>query len=313
MKIAVALGDVVNFETDVLILKCADQFRGADASVAQAIGFAEVVPKGEYRLATPRNFPAKIVVFLGVGSLAEFRYSEIQEFGRRLIRVYLENNFGMGGLFSVATTSHGGGYGLDEREAFRNLVAGLLQTAKANEHAHTSVPGSVTIVERNERRQSIFSEILPDALRQASVEATSLDGISKESERKPKLFAAMPFEEACYDEYSIAFVEAAEKSGFLCERLDLATYVGDVISEIKNRIAASSGVVALMNGHNANVFLEIGYAWAKEKPAILVIKRGEKPPFDVRSHRYIDYGSISELRQRLTTEIAELKKVGVLR
>jgi hypothetical protein len=104
----------------------------------------------------------------------------------------------------------------------------------------------------------------------------SLKDYGAQSETKPKLFIAMPFADDWSDEYDIAFTEAAHKNGFICERLDLEAFVGDVVSEIKDRILYSNGVIALLNGHNPNVFLEIGFAMAHNKPIVLVVKKGTK-------------------------------------
>jgi hypothetical protein len=60
------------------------------------------------------------------------------------------------------------------------------------------------------------------------------------------------------------------------------------------------------------VFLEIGFAFAHNKPTILVAKEGFALPFDVSGHRCIRYKSITQLRDILTREIAALKASGVL-
>jgi hypothetical protein len=70
-------------------------------------------------------------------------------------------------------------------------------------------------------------------------------------------------------------------------------------------------MIALLNDANPNVYLEIGYAWAKAKPTILILKNGHNPHFDVRGQRYIEYRTISELRKKLTVEIASLRQQGV--
>ena len=46
-------------------------------------------------------------------------------------------------------------------------------------------------------------------------------------------------------------------------------------------------MVADLTGSKANVFYELGYRQAHEKPYILIIEKGESIPFDVRHHRTI--------------------------
>lgn len=139
-----------------------------------------------------------------------------------------------------------------------------------------------------------------------------LDSFGPDSEKKPTLFVAMPFRDEYIDEFEIGILEAAKNSNLLVERLDLESYVGDVLAEIKRRIDRSSGVIALLNGSNANVHLEVGYAWGKDRPTILIIRRGEDPCFDVRGQKRLEYSNIVELRKVLTSELASLKQRRVL-
>jgi hypothetical protein len=124
----------------------------------------------------------------------------------------------------------------------------------------------------------------------------------------------MPFADDFLDVFQIGFCEAARASAFICERLDISTdaFTGDIVAEIKKRILGSEGVLALLNDHNPNVFLEIGFAFAHNKPTILVAKHGIHLPFDVSGHRCVRYRNIVDLRDSLTREIASLKAQGVL-
>ena len=135
---------------------------------------------------------------------------------------------------------------------------------------------------------------------------------SDQQAEKPKLFVAMPFADKYLDEYHIAFVEAAHANGYICERLDLENYLGDVIDEIFKRIRNSVGVVALLNENNPNVFLEVGYAMALEKPVILVAREDLEVAFDLRSQRRQTYDSIYRLRKEMTALIGDLRSAGSL-
>ena len=122
----------------------------------------------------------------------------------------------------------------------------------------------------------------------------------------------MPFSDDFIDEFEIGFHEAAKANSFVCERLDLHAFTGDIVTEMKKRIVESHGVIALLNGHNPNVFLEVGFALAYGKPIILIAKEGVVLPFDVRSHRCIRYKNILQLRELLRKEIGILKERGYL-
>ena len=93
---------------------------------------------------------------------------------------------------------------------------------------------------------------------------------------------------------------------------DLAIFAGDVMEWIRHRIVTCDGVIALLNASNPNVYLELGYAWARHVPTILVIKKDQIPPFDVRGHRYIHYESIWKLREEMKNVIGDLKRQGAL-
>ena len=121
----------------------------------------------------------------------------------------------------------------------------------------------------------------------------------------------MPFKDDFTDEFDIAIREACERAHILCERIDKESYVGDVMSGVRKRISSCNGLIALLNESNPNVFLEIGFAWAKDKPTILLLKKGSELPFDVRGQRCLIYKSIHELRQSLERELITLKADGV--
>ncbi|MEM6548065.1 MAG: hypothetical protein AAF713_10020 [Pseudomonadota bacterium] len=189
---------------------------------------------------------------------------------------------------------------------------------------------SETLAKRHRQEASRFHDQLERPPVQAPAPKTDRDGSGQRfvpgtqfarvqveafgpaSEEKPKLFIAMPFADEHRDEYDIAFLEAAHGNGFVCERLDLAQYTGDVVVEIERRIRAADGMIALLNDLNLNVFLEVGYAMALGRPIIFVVRAGTEVPFDIRNHRRIEYTRIAPLRQELTTLLAELKTNGAL-
>ena len=71
----------------------------------------------------------------------------------------------------------------------------------------------------------------------------------------------MPFKNDMDDTYHYGIQGAVRAAGFLCERADLSTFVGDVMHWVQNRIRTSSLVIADLTEANPNVYLEVGYAW----------------------------------------------------
>ncbi|MHC5879277.1 hypothetical protein ACYT69_10155, partial [Streptococcus pyogenes] len=72
-------------------------------------------------------------------------------------------------------------------------------------------------------------------------------------------------------------------------------------------------VVAEITAPNPNVLLEIGYAWGRGIPTVLIRKRKSSKrrvahpvPFDLRNERRLDYSDITELALLLSEELAKL-------
>lgn len=359
--IEIVCDDVTRVDVDLLVLKFAEGWYGADAAVARAIrvsgGAAGADHDREARglfldddedaIRPGDGIAAAEVAFLGVGPLYDFRYPEIHRFGLRTLGLIKDQR---PGVRTVGMTIHGVGYGLDEREAFLSQLRGMI----ASEGYLPPPVERILIIERDPNRAARLRQIVdglvempgdrtlkpatvprdliealrppslgedpvPDAPSEAVVTlakdalgTATPSEIARESEQKPRLFVAMPFAERHQDAFDIAFSDAAHAHGFLCERLDLEPFTGDVVAEIRRRIEGAAGVIALLNDLNPNVFLEIGYAMALEKPIIFVALEGTDLPFDIRNFRRIEYTRIFELREKLIEEIEGLTSNGVI-
>jgi hypothetical protein len=237
---------------------------------------------------------------------------------------------------------HGPNSGLDESEAFLSLIGGLMDGVAAG-----TLPASlktVEIVQHNAQRVVRLRHLLSKALEQHPAQIAkrgSVDIATKRAERpagvvrrtrlvdhrkakeeladygaasekKIKVFVAMPFKDEYSDEYDIAITEAAQHANIVCERIDKEAYVGDIMNQVKARIGSYHGMLALLNDANPNVFLEIGYAWAKDKPTVLMVKKGHTLPFDITGQKCIVYSNITDLRMRLKAELKGLIDNGTL-
>lgn len=333
MHLVIVQGDIVSTDADFILMKHADQFFGADRAVAQALGVSESLPKGERRImrgSMRAGGPVCQVLFMGVGRLHDFRYQEIQGFGAEGIKAIRElardaRQGTQSGLpaVTVATTIHGPGYGLDTEQSLLSLVAGFVEGARGFKQCR------ILIFERDQKRFDLLESILErraaemglvagpwgyrsDEAAHPREKTAEVISFGRRVEHSPRLFIAMPFDDEFLDEFEIGFCEAGRTNNFVCERLDVAAFTGDIMAEIKSRIISSAGVIALLNGHNPNVFLEIGFAFAHAKPTILVARDDVKLPFDVQGHRCLKYRSIVELRKQLTAEIGALRQQGLL-
>ncbi len=64
---------------------------------------------------------------------------------------------------------------------------------------------------------------------------------------------------------------------------------GLIIADITKEISESRIVIAEVSPTNSNVYYEVGYAHALNKPTILIAEKGVKLPFDVSPFRTLFY------------------------
>jgi hypothetical protein len=106
-------------------------------------------------------------------------------------------------------------------------------------------------------------------------------------------FVVMPFGEPWSDEVS-AFINRAVgrlEGRLTAVRADQITRLGRITDQIMKAIQNADVIIADITGRNANVFWELGYAYAFGKPCALLMRDGDTAPFDIYDHRRIDYHS----------------------
>jgi hypothetical protein len=311
-------GDILAYESDCLVLKYAQAFQGVDRMVARYLTGpsgaknSTIAPKPGKHVLLPSKgqVGARNVLFVGVPGFSSFDYAEIRAFATASMKILAKE---LPEAQEVSMTMHGVGYGLDEKEAFLAQIGGLSVAFEGG-----NVPQElkrVTIIERDEARvkrlRRILQENVPPKFRTVtSKKKRVVSGKLKEAgvKTKPHVFVAMPFAKQMTDVYLYGIEKPVHSSGYLCERIDLSVFVGDILSRIKSKIDTAHLVIADLTGANANVYLEVGYAWAKEKPTLLVAKKGSKLKFDVSGQRCIIYESIFELEKSIKADLAQLRK-----
>jgi hypothetical protein len=323
IQIEVLQGDVVSTDGDVLALKYAQNLYGADLEVAslltsRGIDLTGKFPKPSAYQFVPSGGALRVprVLFVGVKDLWEFGYKEIREFSRNVLTALATTTPTTGHLL---LTVHGVNFGLDEIEAFESLVAGLLDAITAGDFPDTL--HRISFVELNRSRatrlRSLLARSLPEGLipvpgRTGAVplprgQAERFRAAGYLSESKPHVFVAMPFADAMDDVFHYGIQSAVNAAGFLCERADYSVFTGDILGWIKERIASAHIVIADLSGANANVYLEVGFAWGCNRPTILLIRDEAELTFDVRGQRCIIYKKIKDLEDKLSQELKGLK------
>lgn len=337
VEFAIVQGDIRSFDADVVALKHAQGFFGADEAVANAlsqIGEAKDslrVKSGVYRYVETRgSIRAHHALFVGVPSIPEFSYPDISEFAASALSILSTE---APSTKHLAMTIHGPGFGLDEVEAFLSEFRGCLRGIQTN--AAPVDLERISVVDRNGDRVERLKQALGQRLEYAEyavrgesgwairrrmghaalvLDLEDLWGLPKaKSYAKPHAFVAMPFKKEMDDVFYYGIQGPVRAAGFLCERIDQEAFTGDIIDQVKKKIEDAAVVIADLSGANPNVYLEVGYAWGKGRPTILLVKDPEELRFDVRGQRCLTYGRIKDLEESLTKELNELITKGLIR
>jgi hypothetical protein len=315
-------GDVFEYRADVLALKFAQHLFGVDRQVVSGLAKRgtelghRLPPIGKTLLIPSENVVlTDELLFVGVEPFGRFDYETIRLFAKRVLSTLKEER---PSTQHVALTLHGGGFGLDEAEAFRAEIAGLLDAIQDSRMPQGL--RQISIIERDPltatRMRELLSTILPQGVvesrahedRPSLLDARSeLDSVGRSSREKPLVFVAMPFAEEYADRFHYGINGAVNAAGFLCERADLASFTGDVVVWVKSRIDSASLVVADLSSANPNVYLEVGYAWGRGVNTVLLVAQGDELKFDVRAQRCLVFRSIQHLEELLTAELKSLR------
>lgn len=128
-----------------------------------------------------------------------------------------------------------------------------------------------------------------------------LRSVGFDSGSKPLVFVAMPINPETEDRFHYGIQAPIDTLGCLCERIDKSPGTGDIVERIKESINRSVVVVADLTDFNPNVFLEVGYAWGKGIPTVLLVSKEQVGalPFDVKTQTCLVYETIQDLERQL--------------
>lgn len=320
IKFSVCEGDIANFGADVIALKFAQGFFGADNSVAIMLDVGKDIVDtmhaiGDYKIFhSLGKVKSPHVFFMSVFPLYGFGYREIRKFSFDILTTLADK---MPSVQHLAMTVHGVGYGLDETESLQSQLAGCLDAFDVR-----SFPSSlqrITIVEQNpsraQRLDSILNNAIPDGIVVIPAVTTShlsyikrsslTKNVGEESAAKPHvLVLASAFKES-EDVYYYGIQTPINDAGYLCERVNLVDVARpDFLDHIRSRIETSSFVLADLTLPNPNLYLLLGYAWGKERPIIIALQNSGDLQFETKEHQYIIYKQIRDLEQALRVRLA---------
>lgn len=113
------------------------------------------------------------------------------------------------------------------------------------------------------------------------------------SEKKPTVFAIMKFEHDFDTLYEEVIKTQCDRLGFKATRADEVYTSSSIIQDIVREISSAAIIIADITMDNPNVFYELGYAHALQKPTILLADIGKRDrlPFDISGYRTIFYSN----------------------
>lgn len=128
---------------------------------------------------------------------------------------------------------------------------------------------------------------------------------------KDYCFVAQPFDKDKFDDRYSEIIESVVSScGLDCYRVDRDSSADIPVISMEERIANASIVIAEITEDNPNVWYELGFASALNKPIIMVCSDEREPPypFDIQHKQILTYRTKSpkdyeQYKQNLRTAI----------
>ncbi len=319
-------GDILAYEADVVALKHAQKFYGADLKVLDAlsvVGIAEdtLAPAvGDYRyVKTEGGIVAPYLLSVGTQLLREVGYKELREFAARCLSALAEV---APQTQHLAMTIHGPGFGLDELEALRSQFAGYLDALNAGDYPPAL--RQITIVEFNEDRLERLRTAM-DTDFAMNPNATPLkndwgydlrfgvdEPIAPVRPIKPHIFVVIPPEEDLDDVFYFGIQGPAHALGLLCERIEAKMLTDELLEQARQRIDTAAVVIITLTRPDPHVYLQMGYAWGKGRPTILLARDAKVFEFETTGGSRLVYTSLKNLEAGLSKTLNHMKGKGLL-
>ena len=106
---------------------------------------------------------------------------------------------------------------------------------------------------------------------------------------RPRAFVVMQLSEESTHVYLDVIKAVCAEFGITAIRADEIYGPGVIVTDIVEQVIGAHLVIADISSPNANVYFEVGYALASDKPIVLLAKKGTSLPFDISGFRVLFY------------------------
>lgn len=340
----IEFNDILTYPADVVALKYAQGFQGAEQYAAQVM-IAKGVdvelmqpPIDEFRyFETNGAMGAPHTLFLGTPYLRHMGYKHIREIGSRTLAALAEV---APETRHLAMTLHGPGFGRDESESMLSQFGGFTDAIEAG-----SLPKAlerISLVEFHHDRVARL-RLLMEPLLDAASFARRIDGAewgywlkvgddtaatssdAREADEtlaaagkraRTHAFVAMNGSAEDDDFYYYGIQTPVHALGLLCERSgeeghespDDHVLNDDAQARIRSQIEGAAVVIADVSSPDPEIYLQLGYAWGCRVPVVLIARtHADLEPTPLRSTPCLRYDKIRDLERGLTKALDILR------
>lgn len=120
-----------------------------------------------------------------------------------------------------------------------------------------------------------------------------------------RAFVITPFDDGMQDVFILGIRWATNALEIVAKRADDLEHNGEIIEKIQSAIRDYDIIIADTSGANPNVCYEVGYTHALKNHCVLVCRKGNKLPFDLRGTNHLMYRNILDLRELLKKKLTK--------
>lgn len=121
------------------------------------------------------------------------------------------------------------------------------------------------------------------------------------------IIMAMPKDDYWAQDVHRTIKRVFRDSGLKAERVDDIQFTGQITEKIKSSISLAEFVIADLTYSRPNVYYEVGFADAFDKPLLLVAREGTEIHFDLAGDKVLFYRNMAELEDLLARALSSIR------